>query len=59
LIFSKHGDLLVYDWSEGGEVETVVEDLEELNFEDLDDIRSDKYRDWKMSRIVLLEKRLE
>ncbi|XP_046396193.1 NADH dehydrogenase [ubiquinone] 1 alpha subcomplex subunit 10, mitochondrial [Ischnura elegans] len=44
---SEHAELLVYDWSRGGDVEVVVEDIERIDFE-----RFDKYdkkmKDWRI-----------
>lgn len=47
-IFSQHAQLLVYDWSDGGDVETVVEDIEKLTFEE--HFRGDdpKMKDWRL-----------
>lgn len=43
---SKHAELLVYDWSEGGEVEIVVEDIERIDFEAYDK-QDKKMKDWR------------
>ncbi|XP_071451167.1 NADH dehydrogenase [ubiquinone] 1 alpha subcomplex subunit 10, mitochondrial [Hetaerina americana] len=44
---SEHAELMVYDWSQGGDVEVVVEDIERINFD-----RFDKYdkkmKDWRI-----------
>lgn len=55
---SEHSDLLVYDWSEGGEVESVVEDLEELREDEIYNVREKKYADWKISRSALFDRRI-
>lgn len=43
---STHAQLLVYDWSEGGDVEVVVEDIERVDM-DQSDKHDPKFRDWK------------
>ncbi|EFA02878.1 NADH dehydrogenase [ubiquinone] 1 alpha subcomplex subunit 10, mitochondrial [Tribolium castaneum] len=43
---SKHAELLIYDWSEGGEVEIVVEDIERIDFDNYD-IHDPKCKDWR------------
>ncbi|RZB38886.1 NADH dehydrogenase [ubiquinone] 1 alpha subcomplex subunit 10, mitochondrial [Asbolus verrucosus] len=42
---SKHAELLIYDWSEGGEVEVVVEDVERIDFDKFD-TQDPKMKDW-------------
>lgn len=42
---SKHAELLVYDWSEEGDAEVVVEDIERIDF-DRFDIQDIKMIDW-------------
>ncbi|XP_042216693.1 NADH dehydrogenase [ubiquinone] 1 alpha subcomplex subunit 10, mitochondrial-like [Homarus americanus] len=44
---SGHSELLVYDWSEKGDCEVVVEDIERLNFEF--DKNDPKMADWKLT----------
>ncbi|XP_058805840.1 NADH dehydrogenase [ubiquinone] 1 alpha subcomplex subunit 10, mitochondrial [Phymastichus coffea] len=34
---SEHSHLLIYDWSQGGDTEIVLEDIESLNFDDIPD----------------------
>ncbi|CAH1958876.1 unnamed protein product [Acanthoscelides obtectus] len=41
---SKHSELLVYDWSEEGDVEIVVEDIERINFNY--DYQDQHLKDW-------------
>ncbi|KAL1462211.1 hypothetical protein WDU94_014065 [Cyamophila willieti] len=43
---SDHSELLVYDWSEGGDVEVVVEDIERIDFDNYDHF-SNKLREWR------------
>ncbi|XP_046615705.1 NADH dehydrogenase [ubiquinone] 1 alpha subcomplex subunit 10, mitochondrial [Neodiprion virginianus] len=43
---SEHAHILIYDWSEGGDPEVVIEDIERLNF-DADDRDDLKFRDWQ------------
>ena len=43
---SKHAELLIYDWSEGGEVEIVVEDIERIDFDSYD-VQDPKMKDWR------------
>ncbi|CAH1370927.1 hypothetical protein MTP99_012420 [Tenebrio molitor] len=42
---SKHAELLIYDWSDGGEVEIVVEDVERIDFDRFDS-QDLKMKDW-------------
>jgi len=42
---SVHSEILVYDWSEGGEVEVVVEDMERIDFNRFDN-QDPKLKDW-------------
>ncbi|XP_017779923.1 PREDICTED: NADH dehydrogenase [ubiquinone] 1 alpha subcomplex subunit 10, mitochondrial [Nicrophorus vespilloides] len=42
---SKHAELLVYDWSEGGDPEVVVEDIERIDFAATDNPLM-KMKDW-------------
>lgn len=44
---STHSELLVYDWSNGGETEIVVEDVERIDFDNYE-FYSPKMRDWKI-----------
>lgn len=57
MFHSKHAELLVYDWSQGGDVEVVVEDIERINFdrfdkhdEKMEDWRLDDEEDWAIAR---------
>lgn len=45
-----HAELLVYDWSGGGEVEVVVEDIERLNFDQYTEREDPKMKDWRLPR---------
>lgn len=49
MIFSKHSEVLVYDWSEGGDPEVIVEDLERIDFDNYD-YNDPKIADWSYSR---------
>jgi hypothetical protein len=44
--FSKHSELLVYDWSSHGDIEVVVEDIERINF-DAYETEDPKMEDWR------------
>lgn len=47
-----HAELLVYDWSGGGEVEVVVEDIERLNFDQYVNREEPKMKDWRLPREI-------
>ncbi|XP_004927649.1 NADH dehydrogenase [ubiquinone] 1 alpha subcomplex subunit 10, mitochondrial [Bombyx mandarina] len=47
-----HAELLVYDWTGGGEVEVVVEDIERLNFDQYTEREEPKMKDWRLPREV-------
>ncbi|KAL0861288.1 hypothetical protein ABMA27_008849 [Loxostege sticticalis] len=49
---STHAELLVYDWSGGGEVEVVVEDIERLDFDKYTEREEPKMKDWRLPREV-------
>ncbi|KPJ07731.1 NADH dehydrogenase [ubiquinone] 1 alpha subcomplex subunit 10, mitochondrial [Papilio machaon] len=49
---STHAELLVYDWTGGGEVEVVVEDIERLNFDKYTEREEPKMKDWRLPREV-------
>jgi len=49
IIFSKKSELFVYDWSEGGDAEVIVEDLERFNFDNYDE-SDPKITDWYYTR---------
>ncbi|XP_035452146.1 NADH dehydrogenase [ubiquinone] 1 alpha subcomplex subunit 10, mitochondrial [Spodoptera frugiperda] len=49
---STHAELLVYDWSGGGEAEVVVEDIERLNFDQYTEREEPKMKDWRLPREV-------
>lgn len=42
---SKHAELLVYDWSDEGDVEIVIEDIERIDFNRFD-IQDSQLKDW-------------
>lgn len=43
-----HAELLIYDWTAGGETEVVVEDIERIDFENFDkDPMEKKMKDWR------------
>lgn len=42
---SSYAELLMYDWSEGGDVEVVVEDIERIDFEGYTEY-DEKFSDW-------------
>lgn len=45
---SSHAELLVYDWSAGGDTEVVVEDIERLDFSQYEgDLSIKKLKDWR------------
>ena len=56
---SKHAEVLIYDWSEGGDAEVLVEDICSINFDkhtnydtQLEDWRLNEEWDWKAKRIT-------
>jgi NADH dehydrogenase (ubiquinone) 1 alpha subcomplex subunit 10 len=44
---SAHAELLVYDWTEGGETEVVVEDIERIDFDRFEHYDA-KMKDWRI-----------
>ena len=46
--------MLVYDWSQGGDAEVVVEDIEKLNFDDLS-TRDERLKDWDFPSMLFKE----
>ncbi|CAH0561410.1 unnamed protein product [Brassicogethes aeneus] len=46
---STHSELLVYDWSEQGEVEIIIEDIERIDFDNYD-YQDPKMKDWDLAR---------
>lgn len=46
---STHAELLVYDWSNGGETEVVVEDIERIDFDRFDK-HDPKIKDWRLEK---------
>jgi NADH dehydrogenase (ubiquinone) 1 alpha subcomplex subunit 10 len=56
---SNHAELLVYDWSEGGETEVVVEDIERIDFDNYGHY-DPKMQDWRiMTEWEWCEKRMD
>lgn len=49
ILFSLKSEVLVYDWSEGGNAEVIVEDIERLDFDNYA-ADSPKIQDWCYSR---------
>lgn len=47
---SSHSELLVYDWSNGGDIELVVEDIERIDF-DRYEKEATKMKDWRFIRL--------
>lgn len=45
---TQHAELLVYDWSNGGETEVVVEDIERIDFDRFDHY-DPKMKDWRLN----------
>lgn len=45
---TQHAELLVYDWTHGGETEVVVEDIERIDFDRFDHY-DPKMKDWRMA----------
>ena len=43
---AKHAEVLVYDWSEGGDMDLVIEDLEKLDFDQYEG-RGERTEDWR------------
>ena len=56
---SKNSKILIYDWTEGGEVEGVIEDIEEIDFNEHNSEMDPMFMDWKLCRRDLRAKRLE
>ncbi|XP_070493370.1 NADH dehydrogenase [ubiquinone] 1 alpha subcomplex subunit 10, mitochondrial [Chironomus tepperi] len=55
---SNHAELLVYDWTEGGETEVVVEDIERIDFDRFGHY-DEKMKDWRiMTEWEWCEKRI-
>lgn len=55
---SSHAELLVYDWTEGGETEVVVEDIERIDFDRFEHY-DQKMKDWRiMTEWEWCEKRI-
>lgn len=46
--FSEHAELLVYDWSEEGDVDIVVEDIERIDFSHYE-AHTRKMADWDLN----------
>ena len=46
-MFRRHSRVLVYDWSEPGDIEIVVEDIEALNFDFLEET-DEQQKDWRL-----------
>lgn len=44
---TQHAELLVYDWTNGGETEVVVEDIERIDFDRFDH-QDNKLKDWRL-----------
>lgn len=62
----KHAELLVYDWSQGGDVEVIVEDIERIDFdhfdkydEKMEDWRLEMEEDWAVQRSLYADKKAE
>lgn len=56
---SEHAELLVYDWTEAGEPEVVVEDIERIDFDRFGHY-DEKMKDWRiMTEWEWCEKRME
>jgi len=48
--YAKHAEVLVYDWSEGGDIDLVIEDLEKIDFDGHLNSLSQKMEDWRWFR---------
>ncbi len=47
----EHSELLIYDWSEKGDVEVVVEDIERMDFDQyMEDIHNPKMENWRLKK---------
>jgi len=47
---SSHAEILIYDWTAGGETEVVVEDIERIKFEQFEvDPHDKKMQDWRFT----------
>lgn len=40
--------MLVYDWSEEGDMDVVIEDIERIDFDNYDQLSS-KFKDWNIA----------
>lgn len=47
---SSHAELLIYDWSAGGDIEVVIEDIERINFDQYTEREEPKMKDWRFPR---------
>ena len=46
---SEHAEILIYDWSSGGDTEVVVEDIERIDFNEFEkDYYNKKMKDWRI-----------
>lgn len=46
---SRDAELLVYDWSNGGDTDVVIEDIEQIDFDRFDE-QDTQMRDWRLRR---------
>ncbi|CAH0382088.1 unnamed protein product [Bemisia tabaci] len=51
LHMSNHSDFLMYDWTEGGDVDVVLEDIEKIDF-DIHTGTDEKMTDWRLNKEV-------
>lgn len=63
---STHSEILVYDWSDGGDVEVVVEDIERIDFnkytkheKKMQDWRLDDEEEWAFARHTFADRKDE
>lgn len=48
-LYSRDAELLVYDWSNGGDTDVVIEDIEQIDFDRFDE-QDTQMRDWRLRR---------
>lgn len=60
--YSTHAELLIYDWSDEGDADIVIEDIERIDFNRFDkdstqmeDWRFELEEDWAVARYLLVK----
>ncbi|XP_015592271.1 NADH dehydrogenase [ubiquinone] 1 alpha subcomplex subunit 10, mitochondrial isoform X2 [Cephus cinctus] len=52
---SSHAEILIYDWSNGGDAGSIIEDIEQINFET--ERHDPKHADWKFDAVDSVRRR--